>query len=136
MKIKDARKSLLAIKAVAPNYGIFDVSDIKRFVRDLPEDGQKAVAPIANIPSPKVRQIPHWLNRGTEDTTVSDEANVLYYNALKAAGQSVEYIKVPGAQHAYYDWKPDSATKEVFWKYGAPYARQMEDFFNTVFYKK
>lgn len=136
MTVKQARKSLLAIKAVAPNYGIFDVSDIKRFVRDLPEDGQKAVAPIANIPSPKVRQIPTWLNRGTEDTTVSDEANVIYYDALKAAGQSVEYVKVPGAQHAYYDWKPDAATKETFWKYGAPYARQMEDFFNTVFYKK
>lgn len=136
MSIKQARKNLLAIKAVAPNYGIFDVADIKRFVRDLPEDGQKAVAPIANIPSPKLRQIPTWLNRGTEDTTVSDEANVIYYNALKAAGQSVEYVKVPGAQHAYYDWKPDTATKETFWKYGAPYARRMEDFFNTIFYRK
>lgn len=136
MSVKTARKNLLAIKAVAPNYGIFDVENIKRFVRDLPEDGQKAVAPIYNIPSPKTRALPHWLNRGTVDTTVSDEANLVYVNALKSAGQSVEYIKVPGANHAYYDWKPDSATKEVFWKYGAPYARQMEDFFNTIFYKK
>ena len=88
MSAKKARKKLLAIKAVAPNYGIFSVSGIERFVSNLPEDGQE-----------------------------------------------VYYVKVPGAAHAYYDWKPDTATKETFNKYGEPYARQMEDFFNTVFYK-
>lgn len=135
MSVKKARKSLKAIKAVAPNYGIFSVSGIERFVRNLPEEGKKAVAPIDNIPSPKSRKIPHWINRGTEDTLISDESTMEYYNALKAAGQEVYYVKVPGAAHAYYDWKPDSATKETFIKYGEPYARQMEDFFNTVFYK-
>lgn len=135
MSVKKARKNLKAIKAVAPNYGIFSVSGIERFVRNLPEEGKKAVAPIDNIPSPKSRKIPHWINRGTEDTLISDESTMEYYNALKAAGQEVYYVKVPGAAHAYYDWKPDSATKETFIKYGEPYARQMEDFFNTVFYK-
>lgn len=135
MSVKKARKSLKAIKAVAPNYGIFSVSGIERFVRNLPEEGKKAVAPIDNIPAPKSRKIPHWINRGTEDTLISDESTMEYYNALKAAGQEVYYVKVPGAAHAYYDWKPDSATKETFIKYGEPYARQMEDFFNTVFYK-
>ena len=135
MSVKKARKSLKAIKAVAPNYGIFSVSGIERFVRNLPEEGKKAVAPIDNIPSPKSRKIPHWINRGTEDALISDESTMEYYNALKAAGQEVYYVKVPGAAHAYYDWKPDSATKETFIKYGEPYARQMEDFFNTVFYK-
>ena len=135
MSAKKARKKLLAIKAVAPNYGIFAVSGIERFVNNLPEDGKKAVAPIDNIPSPKLRKIPHWINRGTEDTLITDEVTMEYYNALKAAGQEVYYVKVPGAAHAYYDWKPDTATKDTFKKYGVPYARQMEDFFNTVFYK-
>ena len=135
MSAKKARKSLLAIKAVAPNYGIFSASGIERFVNNLPEDGKKAVAPIDNIPSPKLRKIPHWINRGTNDTLITDEVTMEYYNALKAAGQEVYYVKVPGAAHAYYDWKPDTATKETFMKYGVPFARQMEDFFNTVFYR-
>ena len=135
MSAKKARKKLLAIKAVAPNYGIFSVSGIERFVNNLPEEGKKAVAPLDNIPSPKIRKIPHWINRGTEDTLITDEVTMEYYNAVKAAGQEVFYVKVPGAAHAYYDWKPDTATKETFKKYGIPYARQMEDFFNTVFYK-
>ena len=135
MKAKKARKKLLAIKAVAPNYGVFSTSGLQRFLTNLPEDGQKALAPLDNIPSPKKRKIPHWINRGTEDNLITDESTMEYYDALKAAGQEVYYIKVPGAAHAYYDWKPDSVTKETFDKYGAPYARQMEDFFNTVFYK-
>ena len=136
MSAKKARKNLKAIKAVAPNYGIFALSSLQRYVRDYPEEGQKAIAPIDNIPSAKKRKIPQWINRGTADNVVSDEGNQEYYDALKAAGQEAYYVKVPGAAHAYYDWKPDTATKETFIKYGAPYARQMEDFFNTVFYKK
>ena len=136
MSAKKARKNLLAIKAVAPNYGIFNLAGVQRYGRDLPLEAQKAWAPIENIPSPKKRKIPQWINRGTADNVVSDEGNQEYYDALKAAGQEAYYVKVPGAAHAYYDWKPDSATKATFVKYGEPYARQMEDFFNTVFYKK
>lgn len=136
MSMKQVRKSLLAVKAVAPNYGIFDVDNIKRFVRNLPEEGQKAVAPIANIPSPKLRLIPTWINRGTKDPLISEESTLAYYDALKSAGQPVEYVKVPGAVHAYYDWKPDTPTKEAFWQFGQPYAREMEKFFDTVFYAK
>ncbi len=135
MSARKAQKKLLAIKAVAPNYGIFGVSDLARYGRDLPEEGQKAFAPMENIPSPKKRAIPHWINKGTKDPIISEEATVAYYEALKAAGQRVEYVKVPDAVHAYYDWKPDAATKETFWKFGAPYARKMEEFFNSVFYK-
>ena len=136
MSAKKARKNLLAIKAVAPNYGIFNLAGVQRYGRDLPLEAQKAWAPIENIPSPKKRKIPQWINRGTADNVVSDEGNQEYYDALKAAGQEAYYVKVPGAAHAYYDWKPDSATKATFVKYGEPYAKQMEDFFNTVFYKK
>ena len=136
MNAKQARKKLLAIKAVAPNYGIFSLDQLQRYVRDFPEDGQKAIAPLDNIPSPKVRRIPHWINRGTADMVVSEAGNKEYFDALKAARQTVYYVRIPGAAHAYYDWKPDTATKDTFNKYGAPYARQMEDFFNTIFYRK
>lgn len=136
MSAKQARKALRkSIRACAPNYGIFSAQSIDRFVQDLKEDGARAaVSPLNNIPKASKRKIPHWLNRGTEDTTVDDASNREYLEALKAAGQEAYYILVPGAVHAYYDWKPNSATKETFRRFGVPYARQMEDFFNTVFY--
>ena len=136
MSAKQARKALRkSIRACAPNYGIFSAKSIDRFVQDLKgDDAREAVSPLNNIPKASKRKIPHWINRGTEDTTVDDASNQEYYEALKAAGQEAYYIHVPGAQHAYYDWKPDSRTKETFLRFGAPYARQMEDFFNTVFY--
>lgn len=137
MSAKQARKALRkSIRACAPNYGIFSAKSIDRFVRDLQgDDARAAVSPLDNIPRASRRKIPHWLNRGTEDTTVDDASNREYCDALKAAGQEAYYILVPGAAHAYYDWKPDSGTKETFRRFGLPYARQMEDFFNTVFYK-
>jgi len=136
MSAKQARKALRkSIRACAPNYGVFSAQSIDRFVQDLKGDGARAaVSPLNNIPKASKRKIPHWLNRGTEDTTVDDASNREYLEALKAAGQEAYYILVPGAVHAYYDWKPNSATKETFRRFGVPYARQMEDFFNTVFY--
>lgn len=135
MSVAQARESLMAIKAVAPNYGVFSAEGIGRFVRNLPDDGRAALAPLDNVPDASVRKIPHWINKGTKDQIITEESTIDYYNAVKAAGQEVYYIKVEGAEHAYYDWKPDSATKETFWKYGAPYTREMEKFFDTVFYK-
>ena len=135
MTVDQARESLIAIKAVAPNYGVFSADGIGRFVRNLPEDGRAALAPLDNVPDVSVRKIPHWINKGTKDQVITEESTIDYYNAVKSAGQEVYYIKVEGAEHAYYDWKPDSATKDTFWKYGAPYTREMEKFFNTVFYK-
>lgn len=134
MTVKDAKESLLAIKAVAPNYGIFSSQGIGRFVRNLPDEGRAALAPLDNIPDPEVRKIPHWINRGTDDPLISEETTMEYFNALKEAGQEVYYVRVPDAVHAYYDWKPDSATKDTFWKYGVPYIRKMEEFFDTIFY--
>ena len=135
MTVAKARKSLKAIKAVAPNYGVFSAEGVGRFVRNLPAEGRAALAPLDNVPDASVRKIPHWINRGTADPLISEASTVEYYEAVKAAGQEVHYVKVPDAVHAYYDWKPDSATKETFWKYGAPYTREMEKFFDTVFYK-
>ena len=135
MSVSHARESLMAIKAVAPNYGVFSAEGVGRFVRDLPEDGRAALAPLDNVPDASVRKIPHWINKGTKDQLITEESTIDYLNAVKAAGQEVYYVKVEGAEHAYYDWKPDSVTKETFWKYGAPYTREMEKFFDTVFYK-
>jgi hypothetical protein len=42
---------------------------------------------------------------------------------------------VQDAGHAFFDWKPDQRTKDTFAKYGVPYAKQMKEFFNEVFYK-
>lgn len=135
MSVDKARECLMAIKAVAPNYGVFSAEGIGRFVRNLPEDGRAALAPLDNVPDVSLRKIPHWINKGTKDQIITEESTIEYYDAVKAAGQEVHYIKVEGAEHAYYDWKPDSATKDTFWKYGAPYTREMEKFFDTVFYK-
>ena len=135
MSVDKARECLMAIKAVAPNYGVFSAEGIGRFVRNLPEDGRAALAPLDNVPDVSVRMIPHWINKGTKDQIITEESTVDYFNAVKAAGQEVYYIKVEDAEHAYYDWKPDSATKETFWKYGAPYTREMEKFFDSVFYR-
>jgi hypothetical protein len=44
--------------------------------------------------------------------------------------------KIPddGAGHAFFDWKPDAATRATFARYGVPYAAQMQAFFNSIFY--
>ncbi len=54
-------------------------------------------------------------------------------DALVKAGQRVEYVQVGGASHAFFDWKPDEATKATFKKYGVYQCRQMELFFDSVF---
>ena len=39
------------------------------------------------------------------------------------------------AAHAFFDWKPDQETKDIFAQYGVPYAADMMRFFDEVFYK-
>ncbi len=135
MNIKKARKSLLAIKAAAPSYGVFDRANLVRFASDLDEAGQKAIAPDDNIPSVKKRAIPQYLVLGTLDRTVKREPIERYVENLKAAGQNAELVIVEGASHAFFDWKPDQGTKDTFAEYGVPYAADMLRFFDEVFYK-
>ena len=125
-----------AIQAAAPSYGVFSGDLLGRFVRDVPDGWVKAVAPIDNIPSVKERAVPQLLLRGTADMLIRDEPVQAYADALKAAGQTVEYVQVEGANHAFFDWKPDRRTKETFFKYGVPYAAKMRAFFDAVFYAK
>jgi acetyl esterase len=125
-----------AIQAAAPSYGVFDGGSLRQFVRDLPTDWLKALAPIANIPNVKERAVPQLLLRGTADMLIRNEPVQAYADALKAAGQTVDYVQVEGANHAFFDWKPERRTKETFAQYGVPYAAKMKSFFDTVFYAK
>lgn len=133
--IKKARKSLMAIKAAAPSYGVFDRANLVRFASDLDEAGQKAIAPDDNIPSIRKRAIPQYLVLGTLDRTVKREPIERYVGNLKAAGQNAELVIIEGASHAFFDWKPDQDTKDTFAEYGVPYAADMLRFFDEVFYK-
>ncbi len=94
----------------------------------------KAIAPMDHIPNIKERAVPQLLLRGTMDPLIQDSGVRAYADALKAAGQTVEYVQVEGASHAFFDWKPDAGTKAAFAKYGVPYAARMKSFFDAVFY--
>jgi len=123
-----------AIKAAAPSYGVFSGDLLKRFTGDQPQAWVKAISPIDNIPNVKDRAVPQYLTRGTNDMLIRNEAVQPYADALKAAGQTVEYVQVEGANHAFFDWKPDARTKATFAQYGVPYASKMKTFFDSVFY--
>lgn len=135
MTAAQAKQNLLAIKAAAPSYGVFDTGSLGRFVQGLGGEAQKAVAPDHNIPAVKDRAIPQYLVLGTLDRTVGREPMEKYVEHLHAAGQKAELIIIDGASHAFFDWKPDQRTKDTFAKYGVPYAADMMRFFDEVFYK-
>ena len=136
MTVAQAKQNLMgAIQVAAPSYGVFDRGSLGRFVRDLPEDAQFAVAPNDNIPSAKDRAVPQYLVLGTKDRTVGREPMEKYVENLKAAGQKAELVIIEDAEHAFFDWKPDQRTKDTFEKYGVPYAADMMRFFDEVFYK-
>jgi hypothetical protein len=44
------------------------------------------------------------------------------------------YVQIGGASHAFFDWKPDAATKATFMKFGVYYAAEMKAFFTSVLY--
>ncbi len=124
-----------AIQVAAPSYGVFDGAMLQRFAGESPDKSSiDAIAPMENIPDAKERSVPQYLLRGSLDMLITDEAVQAYADALKAAGQAVEYEVVEGANHAFFDWKPDAQTKAVFARYGVPYAAKMKAFFDAVFY--
>jgi acetyl esterase len=132
--IQQAREELTkAIRVAAPSYGVFAGATLRRFAGDNP-DALKAIAPMDTIPDAKERTVPQFLTRGTTDPLISNEMVQSYTDALKAKGQTAEYVQIEGASHAFFDWKPDARTKGTFMKFGVPYAAKMEAFFNKVFY--
>ena len=134
--IDRVRKEVMsAIKASAPSYGVFSEQGLARSAR-VQGEALKAVTPQDNIPNSKERAVPQFLLRGTTDTVIQNAEVQNYTDALKAAGQRAEYVQVPGAAHAFLDWKPDTRTKDTFRQFGVPYAAKMKDFFDSIFYPK
>lgn len=128
--VDDIRESMLAsIKAAAPSYGIFAADRLREFMLDMPEFAAKAAAPQSHIPDSSVRAVPQYLTRGTSDELITDEEVHAFADALKARGQTVVYDQVEGAGHAFFDWKPTDEVKEIFDRYGVPYAAKIKDFF-------
>jgi acetyl esterase/lipase len=125
-----------AIKAAAPSYGVFNASRLNHYSQDPAADDtwKAAIAPLSNIPKAEERAVPQYFTRGTRDNLIRDEEVKEYVDALVSAGQRAEYVQIGGAGHAFFDWKPDARTKATFKKYGIYYCKQMELFFNSVFY--
>lgn len=123
-----------AIKGAAPSYGVFGGQLLNHYSEDpaADESWKSAIAPLDNIPEVNEREVPQYLTRGTEDPLIKDEAVKVYVDALVKAGHRVQYVQVGGANHAFFDWKPDERTKATFRKYGIYYCREMEAFFNSV----
>ena len=129
------RNWLKGIKAAAPSYGVFDEKSLANFMRNLSSEEITAAVPMDNVPEVRKRAVPQFLTLGTLDRTVGREPMEEYVEVLKSKGQRVEYHLIEGASHAFFDWKPDQRTKDTFAKYGVPYAKKMQEFFDTVFYK-
>ena len=130
--IEQVRVSLLnSIKAAAPSYGAFRNVTMQDFVQDGPEYLNE-VSPINDIPEISKRAIPQFLLRGTKDPIILNEEVSDFMDALIKKDQRVEYIQIGSASHAFFDWKPDDATKKTFTKYGIYYAQRMEAFFLDI----
>ncbi len=125
-----------AIQAAAPSYGVFGGNFLNHFSEDPAADAtwQAAISPINHIPRATDRAVPQYLTRGTRDPLINDEMVRSFMEALVAKDQRVEYVQVGGANHAFFDWKPDAQTKATFAQYGVYYAAQMKDFFASVLY--
>lgn len=134
--VAQVREDILrAIKAAAPSYGVFGGALFERSAGRMPDKSAlAAIAPMDCIPNISVRPVPQYLLRGTKDALITDEAVGAYAKALRAAGQTAKYDQVDGANHAFFDWKPDAQTKATFEQYGVPYAAKMIAFFDTYFY--
>jgi acetyl esterase/lipase len=129
------RDMLVAIKAAAPSYGVFNLPRLEHFSDDpaADETWAAAISPQRHIPKASERAVPQYLVRGTKDQGITDEMCRSFTEALVAAGQRAQYVQVGGADHAFFDWKPDEATKAVFRQYGVYYAAEMKAFFLSVF---
>lgn len=135
--VEQIRAEMMAsIKAAAPSYGVFGGKLLNHYSEDPAADDtwKSAIAPLDNIPDAATRPIPHYLTRGTLDFLITDDLVKVYVDALVKAGHRVEYVQVGGANHAFFDWKPDNGVKETFYKYGVYYAAEMKTFFISTLY--
>ena len=123
-----------AIKAAAPSYGVFGGALLNPYSEEHKDDPawKQAIAPLAHIPAATERAVPQFLTRGTQDRLIADAGVKEFVDALVKQGQRAEYIQVGGANHAFFDWKPEASTKATFEKYGVYYAASMKAFFKSV----
>jgi dienelactone hydrolase len=131
------KQMLVSIKAAAPSYGVFSGPFLNHNSEDpkADETWRVAISPQSHIPKASERAVPQYLTRGTADPLIKDEMCKSFMDALVAAGQRVEYVQVGGAQHAFFDWKPDAVTQATFKQYGVYYAAEMKAFFESVVYR-
>lgn len=122
---------LAAIRAAAPSYGVFAGQWLKADPENAAADESwdRMVMPLHSIPDAATRAVPQYLTRGTKDPLITDKMNAEFMDALVARGQRVQYVQIGGAQHAFFDWKPDAPTKATFYQYGVYYAAEMKAFF-------
>jgi pimeloyl-ACP methyl ester carboxylesterase len=127
---------LASIKAAAPSYGVFRAARLNTYTDDpaADESWKKAIAPLDHIPAARERAVPVLQLRGTRDPVIHREEALEFIDALVEAGQRAEYTEVGGAGHAFFDWKPDEATKATFARYGVYHAAAMKAFFESVLY--
>jgi acetyl esterase/lipase len=133
--VGDVRKEMMAsIKAAAPSYGVFDGPFLNHHSEDPAADDtwKAAISPQRHVPRAWDRAVPQYLIRGTRDPLIQDEMCRSFMEVLVNAQQRVQYVQVGGAQHAFFDWKPDAATKATFQKFGVYYAAEMKAFFESV----
>jgi acetyl esterase len=131
----DVRKAMLAsIKAAAPSYGVFGGPLLSHHSDNAAASDAwtAAIAPINHIPKSSERAVPQYLTRGTKDPLILDDMCKAFMDALVNAGQRVEYVQVGGANHAFFDWKPDADTQARFKQFGVPQVAQMKAFFASV----
>jgi acetyl esterase len=134
----DVRKELLAaVKGAAPSYGVFDGPFLNHYSEDpaANDSWKAAISPARHIPKASDREVPQYMVRGTRDPLIQDEMCRSFMDALVTAGQRVQYVQVGGAEHAFFDWKPDARTKATFQQYGVYYAAEMKAFFENVVYR-
>lgn len=131
----DVRKAMLvSIKAAAPSYGVFGGPLLSHHSDDAAASDAwtAAIAPINHIPKSSERAVPQYLTRGTKDPLILDDMCKAFMDALVNASQRVEYVQVGGANHAFFDWKPDADTQARFKQFGVPQVAQMKAFFASV----
>jgi acetyl esterase/lipase len=120
---------MAAIKPAAPSYGVFSAKQLNTYSEDpaANDSWKEVIAPLSHIPKASERSVPQYLTRGTKDPLISNAAVTEFVDALVQAGQRVEYVQVGGASHAFFDWKPDTATKATFAKYGGGFVLNRQE---------
>ncbi len=142
---------IAGIKAMAPSYGIFDLSSTalvnlgfdyfsKNTADDSDEDVKdlmlQKVSPEYLIQSVSLK-VPCWQSRGSVDMLINLESVQRFTASLTAAGWADadnQYFEMEGANHAFYDWKPNTTTQSTYSQYGEPGMVKMIEFFDKYCY--